>query len=558
MQRRKFMRNLSLGVSTVAFGINEIAAGQPSKYCPMDTPDKKRPNIVFIIADQHNAKFLSCKKHPDVKTPNLDRLALEGVRFDNAICQNPICTPSRVSFLSGQYCHNHGYYGLGGPNPKGLPTLFGHFKRNGYTTAAIGKIHCPANWVENDCDHFAEVYRGCSVGNKSSYDEYLKEKGLLDFRDDESYPEDPNRNQRQSLDGRVSGLQYKDCVEAWIARESIQYMAKAIKKENPFFIHVSFPRPHQIFSPSEPFWSMYEESKLTLPPNADYDMSLKAPHLRKTADSFKTGDWTLFEPRTFKAGRMRKLHGYTGAISQTDHAVGEVLSWLDEQGLAENTIVIYSADHGDYGCEHGIMEKAPGICSDAVTRIPFIWRWPGQFQAGHVAEELVESVDLSATLCALATLDPLETSDGKDLSPLLTGKAKKLRKIAVTENVWSKSIRKGKYRLVYYVNDMFPKEHFGEYAYDPNFGELYDLEADPWEMNNLYFDPNYQAVIAEIKQDYLDWLIKTTRPKTIWPPVHDEGDQTYTEFHSTVNHDGKINPSILNKRSKSNPKRNYL
>ena len=87
-----------------------------------------RPNILFILSDQHNAKVLGCKGHPDVKTPNLDRMAGEGVRFENAITQNPICTPSRVCWLSGQYCHNHGYYGLSGPNPKGLPTVLGYFK----------------------------------------------------------------------------------------------------------------------------------------------------------------------------------------------------------------------------------------------------------------------------------------------------------------------------------------------------------------------------------------------------------------------------------------------
>ena len=116
----------------------------------------RQPNVLFIISDQHNAKCLGVAGHPDVKTPNLDRLAREGVRFTTAITQNPICTPSRVSFFSGQYCHNHGYYGLGGRNPGGLPNILGHFRKFGYATAAIGKIHCPENWIEKDCDYFKE------------------------------------------------------------------------------------------------------------------------------------------------------------------------------------------------------------------------------------------------------------------------------------------------------------------------------------------------------------------------------------------------------------------
>ena len=103
----------------------------------------KQPNILFILSDQHNAKVLGHKGHPDARTPNLDRMAAEGVRFENAITQNPICTPSRVSWLSGQYCHNHGYYGLFGPSPKGLPTVLGHFRKAGYRTAAIGNTQFP-------------------------------------------------------------------------------------------------------------------------------------------------------------------------------------------------------------------------------------------------------------------------------------------------------------------------------------------------------------------------------------------------------------------------------
>ena len=105
----------------------------------------KRPNVLFVLSDQHNAKVLGHKGHPDVLTPNLDRMAAQGVRFENAIAQNPICTPSRVSYLTGQYPHNHGYYALGGPQPERLPNLIGHFCRHGYRTAAIGTLPGPAS-----------------------------------------------------------------------------------------------------------------------------------------------------------------------------------------------------------------------------------------------------------------------------------------------------------------------------------------------------------------------------------------------------------------------------
>lgn len=512
----------------------------------------KRPNVLFIMSDQHNAKVLGHKNHPDVRTPHLDRLASEGVRFDNAIAQNPICTPSRMCFLSGQYCHNHGYYGLSGPNPGGLPTILGHFRRAGYRTAAIGKIHCPEYWVEDDSDYFRETTPAWSVGGAPEYTRYLQEKGVLHERDDFRYPEQPSGTWG-NFDGRASRLKYEDSAEGWTVRETVGFMARTVAEGKPFIAHCSFVHPHSNYAPSEPFWSMYDESKLTLPPNVDYDMTLKPPNLRRLAEQNRTGEWTLFAPRAHEAGRLRKLHGYLGCVSQVDHAVGELLAWLRENGLEENTIVIYTSDHGDYACEHDIMEKAPGIGSDAITRIPYIWCWPGHFQAGHVATEIVESVDLPTTLCALAGLDPLQTGDGKDLSHLLRGERGEVHKIGVTEFAWSKSVRKGRYRYVYYAPEMFSEDYP-----DGNFGELYDLESDPWEMRNLYFQPEYAPVIQEMKNDLLGWLITTTRPVTTLFAGAQTGEQSVRRYNCIVNRDGKFHPDRFRESQQKQYLRLYL
>ena len=498
----------------------------------------KKPNILFILSDQHNAKVLGHQDHPDVKTPNLDRLAAEGVRFDNAITQNPICTPSRVSWLSGQYCHNHGYYGLSGPNPSGLPTVLGHFRRAGYRTAAMGKIHCPEYWVEDDSDVFLETC-GCSVGGRcKEYADYLAERGLTALEDHGAMREFGRRG-NQTVEGRPSKVSYEDGQEGWVVRRAWEFMHTCCEENQPFFLHVSLPKPHQCYTPAERFWDLYEESKLRLPPNADYDMKDKAPHLRRGAEGWRTRDWQLFDPKTFEAGRLRKLHGYLGSVSHVDHAVGELMSWLNTYGLEQDTIVVYSSDHGDYACEHGQMEKAPGICSDAITRIPFLWRWPDPFKAGHVATELVETVDLANTLCSLANLEPMETADGKDISHLLRGDTGEVRKVAVTEFAWSKSVRKGRFRLVYYPREMFAEEH-------PNgFGELYDLESDPWEMKNLFFDPAYADTVREMKDELTDWLISTTRPKTILPAAKSDTKQTFTRYNNAVNADGRIHPDRI-------------
>lgn len=499
-----------------------------------------KPNVLFILSDQHNAKCLGHKGHPDVKTPNLDRLAAEGVRFDNAITQNPICTPSRMCFISGQYAHNHGYYGLSGPNPNGLPTLFGHFRRNGYRTGAIGKIHCPEYWVEDDCDVFLET-SGCSIGGRChAYDRFLREKGLENLEDHGAWQEFGRRGQ-QTCDGRPSKVGYCESQEGWSVTQAAAFIQSAREDGVPFLLHVSFPKPHQCYTPAKEFWDLYDEANLTLPPNADFEGPHRAPHLVKQVAQWRNGNWPLLEPRAFEAARLRKLHGYLGNISHIDHAVGELLDFIDANGLGDDTIVVYSADHGDYAAEHGIMEKAPGICHDAITRIPLIWRWGDRFPAGHTVPELVETVDVSNTLCALCELPVMETSDGKNISHLLQGGEGAVRDVAVTEFAWSKSIRKGDWRLVYYPPEMFRDE------YPDGFGELYNLAEDPWEMNNLYFDDEHQGTIRELKTNLLDWLVTTTRPVSTNCADLDEGPQRKRRYHVVVNEDNKIHPDELRK-----------
>ena len=517
-----------------------------------------QPNILFLVADQHNAKALSHQGHPDAQTPHLDRMAREGTRCENAITQNPICTPSRVSFLSGQYPHNHGYYSLSGPNPAGLPNIFGHFRRSGYFTAAMGKIHCPEYWVEDECDAFHESnswQAGSIVGRSKDYTRFLQKRGVEELEDHILLPEFGDRG-RQSVEGRPTPLAFDESQEGWLANTAIQTMKRAADREQPFLLHLSFPRPHQCTTPCQQFWDLYDQAQLSLPPNADYDLARanKAPHMIASARRWREGAWQLFEPKTFEAGRRRKLHGYLGAVSQVDAAVGLLLDYLRETGLAEDTIVVYTSDHGDYATEHGIMEKAPGICSDAITRVPLIWWAPSRINAGGAVDAVVELVDIANTLCSLADIDLMETSDGQDISRLLAGEQRGEDRIGVTEFAWSKSVRKGQYRLVHYPQAFFPDEYPG------GFGELYDLAADPWEMRNLYFESDYQEVVEDLRGELLEWLITSTRPRTVSGVNSSRFDspdlnpQRIQRYQTAVNRDGKINPALLH----SAKNKNYL
>ena len=447
---------------------------------------------------------------------------------------------------------------MSGRNPGGLPNIFGHFRAAGYFTGAMGKIHCPEYWVEDDCDVFHEsnsYTAGSVVGRSPAYTRFLRERGVEHLEDHILLPEFGERG-RQSVEGRPSPLAFAESQEGWLADTAIQTMNEAQRRKQPFLLHVSFPRPHQCTAPCQEFWDLYNPQTLSLPPNADYDMAAagKAPHMQESARRWRESDWQLFEPKTFAGGRLRKLRGYLGAVSQVDAAVGKLVDHLRASGLAGDTVVVYTSDHGDYAAEHGIMEKAPGICSDAITRVPLIFWAPGQIEAGGACAHIVELVDIANTLCALAGIEAMETSDGRDISPMLAGAPGDPDRLGLTEFAWSKSVRQGKYRLVHYPRAMFPDE------YPDGFGELYDLEADPWEMRNLYFERDYQAVVDGLRSNLLEWLITTTRPGTVSgvnsarfgsPALNRQRLQRY---QTAVNRDGKIHP----RRLRNVKNKNYL
>ncbi|MDX2225924.1 MAG: sulfatase-like hydrolase/transferase [Verrucomicrobiae bacterium] len=465
-------------------------------------------NILQIVSDQHIARCLGSAGHPQVLTPHLDRLAREGVRFTDAYTQNPICTPSRVSLLSGQYCHNHGFYGLSGPSPIHLPSLLSHFRAHGYRTAGIGKLHMPnlpRDWIYPHCDLYAECYEYGPTAEKSPYYASLEALGLREKEDSILLPEFPGSHHH---DARPSLLPYEHSVEGWSVAQAIRFMEECGSR--PFCMQVSFPRPHQAFTPDRQFWDMYPEN-LATPPTLHQDPSGRPPHFQEMYQWYH-GTPGLIEPRDFESWSRRVWRGYLACITQVDHSVGLLLGFLDRSGRASDTLVVYQTDHGGYHGVHGLPEKAPGICSDSVCRVPMIWRVPG-IPPG-VCRQLAENIDMVSTVTTLCGVPALETTDGKDLTPLLRGSDRPVREVAVTENPWSKSIRWDQWRYVHYPPPVFGRET----------GELYDVEKDPDENRNLFED--HPGEVREGRKRLLNWLIQTTRVKTIWPTLtNDDWDR---------------------------------
>jgi arylsulfatase A-like enzyme len=223
--------------------------------------------------------------------------------------------------------------------------------------------------------------------------------------------------------------------------------------------------------------------------------------------AFHNRAWDFAEQgEGWEEGARRAWRGTLACVSQVDNVFGMLLKFLDEQGLADNTIVVYGADHGCYHGIHGIEEKAPGICSDAVCRVPMLWRVPGIETRGMVSDVLIENVDISPTLLFLCGVDGMDSADGLDVSGLLSGDVTSVHDVAVTENLWSKSLRWDRWRLVHY-----PREVMAE---DVDEGELYDLASDPNETRNLYHDPGHREIVHEGRRLLLEWLIRTTRMTT--------------------------------------------
>ena len=486
----------------------------------------KHPNIVIVKSDQHNARCLGVNGHPQVKTPHLDAIAESGVNFTRAFVQSPICSPSRMSYFSGQYPHNHGVYGLTGNEtlPAGLPSMFGVFKDGGYRTGIIGHIHVKEEWLLPHCD----MYRDLHLEGGSAYDAYLAKKGLAGMRDDEDY-----KGQPQIHDGCASELSFEDSYEGYCYQSFCEFL-EGQPDGQPFLFELDSLHPHENYIPAKEFWDMYDGVELALPPSADEDLSDKPPNQQQRRREELAGRKLLFEPRTYQAGRLRKLQGYYGCITQVDHMVGLVRQKLMDMGEWENTVFIYCSDHGEFALEHGFLEKAPGISYDAVTRVPFIWSWPGGGFSHGTVEELVESVDVFPTLCKLTGLPAPDTIDGKDISAMLSGKVAPLRDFVVTEFPLSRVIRTKKWKLCHRPRGMFPDVD--------DAGELYHLTDDPWEMTNLYDDPKHRDIREQLRRRLFEWTQWHTRPGNALGggPLGQDGKMTPQDLQRLVR-EGNVN-----------------
>ncbi len=464
---------------------------------PTEPTQRQSPNILFIFSDDHAYQAISCYGDPRrlVQTPHIDRLAKEGVRFDRCLVPNSICGPSRATVLTGKYPHRHGFYNNTNCRFDGSQTTFPKLlQKAGYQTAIIGKWHL--------------------VSDPTGFDHWhiLPGQGLY-------YNPPMIRNgQRMQHSGYVTDL-ITDFSLEWLRQRD---------RRRPFLLMVHHKAPHREWSPALRHLGHDNDRQYPEPPTLfdsyegrsralrDQDMTLArtftlldaklVPPPNLSPEQLR--QWNAYyEPRNraFLEKKLegqelvrwrynRYMHDYLGCVKGIDESVGRLLQFLDDEGLSNNTIVIYSSDQGFYLGEHGWFDKR--FIFEESLRTPLLVRWPGVAKVGHVSGELTSLVDIAPTLLEAAGLPVDPEMQGRSLVPLLKG---------TTPPDWRKSFY---YHYTEYpvphrvrphygvVTDRYKLVHF--YKPDVDEWELLDRVKDPLETKNFYDDPSYAAVRREL------------------------------------------------------------
>ncbi|WP_257669261.1 sulfatase family protein [Parapedobacter tibetensis] len=521
----------------------------------------RQPNMLFITSDQQYWMGVGYND-TTLKTPNLDRLAKSGMIFDRAYTCNPVCTPARASMITGMYPSQHGAYALGTKLPETVPTVGDYLKELGYRTALVGKAHfmplagnaeypsLEAYPVLQDLDFWTH-YRGPFYGFESvelarphgdeahvgQHYALWMERKLKEAGHDPATWKQWYRKPRQAKFNAANAVMRPIMEEhaaqgnaqngvwnipgeyhlnAWIADQTNAQIDVSIKDGRPFFVWASFFDPHPPYLVPEPWASMYDPEDMVLPEVPQGDLDDMPHHYRMTQTNQKGWNKQYMEDgqgvhgfyshlvNPEKAKRDKAI--YYGMISMMDHYIGKILDHLEQTGQLENTIIVFTTDHGHHLGTHGLYAKG-GFAFEEDLRIPFVVSWKDRFPSGGRTDALISVVDLAPTFISLAGGEKPTTMSGVDASALWYGKADKVRDWVITENhfqptkFYQKTYIEGRYKITWYM-------HSDE-------GELFDLQTDPQEFNNLWQQEDFK----ELKMEMMHRAMQADMFKeTAWMP----------------------------------------
>ena len=518
------MKKVILAVAGILFLLPLNTKAQKSKT--------KRPNIIFIMSDDHAYQAISAYDDKLIQTPNIDRLAKEGMLFTNASVTNSICAPSRATILTGKHTHINGKVDNYFPFDTTQVTFPQIFKKNGYKTAMFGKLHFGNN--PKGVDEFMILPGQGNYINPdfivTNGDTIRKEGYVTDIITDVSL----DWLKKEAADDEPFMMMYlhKAPHRPWWPR------ADKFKE----FTKKTFPEPATLFDDYKNRGTAAKTAEMNLlthmmyshdskirpetlakmegkvfPVVEEYPNGFYGPYNRATAEQkalydpvldsindFFYENWPkMTDTEKMKWKYQRYMQDYLGSISSVDDNVGRLLDYLDESGLAENTIVIYTSDQGFYLGEHGWFDKR--FIYDESFKTPLLVRWPNVVKPGSVENEMVQNLDFAQTMLEAVGIKPPNDMQGESLIPLLKGNKKDWTRDAVY------------YQYYEYPSVHMVKRHYGivskefklvHFYYDVDEWELYDRLNDPNEMNNVYNDPAYADTVKKLKKDLIALRIK--------------------------------------------------
>ncbi|SHJ43162.1 Arylsulfatase A [Arenibacter nanhaiticus] len=516
-----FMRLLLLFLLSNTFIISISAQNTPDK-----TTDP--PNILFILSDDHTSQAWGIYGgilEDYVVNDNIERLAQEGTVLNNVFCTNSICTPSRASILTGQYSHKNEVYTLNEPLPRNHPNLARTLSQNGYETAVIGKWHLVGQ--PEGFDYFNVL-----PGQGRYWNPILKEKeNWTDGHDGSKGKVHPGFSTDVITDLTIAHLEKRD-------------------KEKPFLMFCNFKATHEPFDYPDRFKELYKNIEIPEPASLmDFGpettgRTFKGQVLENLADRWETATkdstyWTNYpglpydleglDPIQKRKKIYQKLvKDFMRSGAAIDDNIGKLLDYLEREGLAENTVVVYVADQGYFLGEHGFFDKR--LIYEESLRMPFVIRYPKEIKAGRRLDDLILNIDFAALLADYAGLEKPDYMQGRSFRENLKGETPADWRNSIYYRYWLHhpdrpahfGIRNKRYKLALFYGQGLQKKGSSQEVTSPTW-EFYDLEKDPKEIHNAINDKAYKEQIADMKKE----LIKL-REK------YGDKDQEFPEMHKLL------------------------
>jgi arylsulfatase A-like enzyme len=512
----------------------------------------KRPNILFFITDQQRADYLGCAGHPVLKTPHIDSIAERGVCFTRFYVATPVCMPNRATLMTGRMPSVQGVRSNGSPLSVFYNTFVDALRAAGYATALVGKSH-----LQNFGPHPPILKRAPPrPGDLVLGAEFAEAKKAIpgDGPYDQEHPRRWQAGRDFSMRLPFYGFEHVElctghgdevgghyyvwlkakrldadalrdrsnqlphdyiCPQAWrtpipealyptpyIAEKSCEWLDHYAQGDRgkPFFLMTSFPDPHHPFTPPGRYWSMYDPKDMTLPPSFDLGNRALARPITWALAQRESGKSDLNGQAAFAVNEREAREAMAlscGMIAMIDDAVGRVLARLAALRLAEDTIVIFTSDHGDFLGDHRLLLKGPAHY-EGITRVPFIWAEPGERAAGQ-SNALAGTLDIAATILDRVQVEPYNGIQGLSLLPLIDGSGSALARDSMV-------IEDDQQRAVFGLSSgarlrsLVTRRWRMTIAQGDPYGELYDLENDPHEIDNLFDEADHRAVRAELME----------------------------------------------------------